>query len=438
MSFGHFEQPEAEMPSALTKTRALMARLRSAVASATLSPTMTRRSALALALFALGCDDAAKPPPTAAPSATPAVSSAKPEPPLPSARSIEREEPPFARDAGVAALGEVVEVGPAGPATASARGIVAVTKADELVLAPLRGKKAAISRIQAGADMLRPNARGPAVAGDFAYWISKGRLVRRHIENGALEVLANDARDGVRVAAALTGSSESARAVAAYVADEGDSTRARLWVERGETFTITPEGSAATSVALAVVDSRVFALSIEARTGMTPVHARVVDLSGTPKLEEDVVVWVTGPAQSLVEIAAIAEPAGAVSLFVPLERDITRFGLAHVRLGNSPKMGSPVTWRAYPNGLDPAPLAAETTCGSASLLYTLPSEAKPGAAQELVIARLENGKLGPPELVARSRAVINVSLADTPHGALVSFVAEARSWATVVPCPAKR
>jgi hypothetical protein len=147
---------------------------------------------------------------------------------------------------------------------------------------------------------------------------------------------------------------------------------------------------------------------------------------------------VTGPAQSLVEIVGIAEPSGAVSAFVPLERDISRFGLAHVQLGKEPKMGSPVSWRAYDNGLDPAPLAAEITCGSASVLYTAPEEAKPHAPQELALARLTDGKLGPPQLVARSRGVINASLADTPKGVLVSYVAEMRTWATVVPCPAKR
>jgi hypothetical protein len=172
---------------------------------------------------------------------------------------------------------------------------------------------------------------------------------------------------------------------------------------------------------------------------MTPVHARVADLSSpTAKLEDDVVVWVTGPAQSLVEIAGVAEPSGAVSAFVPLERDISRFGLAHVQIGKAPKMGAPVLWRAYANGLDPAPLAAEITCGAASVVYTTPEDAKPGAPQRLALARLSDGVLGPPQLVARAKAVINVSLADTPHGALVSYVADGRSWATVVPCTDKK
>jgi hypothetical protein len=171
---------------------------------------------------------------------------------------------------------------------------------------------------------------------------------------------------------------------------------------------------------------------------MTPVHARAVDLAGTPKLGDDVVGGVTGPAQSLVEIAALAEPDGAISAFVPLERDISRFGLAHVQLGKQLKMGAPVTWRGYPNGLDPAPLATETVCGAASVVYTEPQEAKPHAPQQLALAALEGGALGPPRRVARAKSVINVSLADTPHGALVAFVADGRTWATLVPCAEKK
>ena len=342
---------------------------------------------------------------------------------------MEKDEAPASGDAGGARTGELADVGPAGPATASARGVVMVTKSDELVLAKLA--KAAFEPVKTGADAFSPYSRGPAIAGDHAYWISKQRLVRRKLDGGPLETLAEDARSGTRVAAAVA----KGKAAAAYIGQADDSTIARLWIENVGTWTLTPDGAAASSVALAMSGADLYALSLEGRTGMTPVHARVTDFAGTPKLDDDVVVWVAGPAQPLTEIAAIAAEGAGVWAFVPLERDISRFGLAQLKLADPPTMGAPVTWRAYPNGLDPAAVATANACGGAFVLYAQPAEAKPRAPQELAIARVDATGLGPGRVVARSRAFSNASLAATQGGMLVAYVADKRTWALWVECP---
>ncbi len=58
-------------------------------------------------------------------------------------------------------------------------------------------------------------------------------------------------------------------------------------------------------------------------------------------------------------------------------------------------MGAPVTWRAFPNGLDPAPLATAKSCGKTLALYARPSGARPHAPQELHIAAIGAEGLGP-------------------------------------------
>jgi hypothetical protein len=391
----------------------------------------------ALLLGSWGCDrdQPAHPPAPSASVSAPAAPVAS-APPPPSARSVEREEG-AQPDAAAVRAGEPAEVGPAAPASASSRGVVLVNRSDEIELARLEAKSK-LGRVKSEASAFRSFARGPAIAGDFAYWVSSGRLVRRRIDSGPLETLAEDARDGTRVAADVVGGPKLGRAAAAYLARSDDPegpVTARLWVEGRGSFNLTPFGAAASSVTLVTTNGGAIALSLEGRTGMTPVHARALSVSGSvPRLEEDVVAWVAGPAQSLTEVIGTQSASGEVWAFVPLERDITRFGLAQIRVGQAPKMEAPVIWRAYPNGVDPAPAAASRACGGA-VLYAVPAEARPRAPQELRLARLGGEGLGPAQVIARGSAFSNVSLAEAEGGLLVAYVADHRTWGLVTACP---
>jgi hypothetical protein len=180
------------------------------------------------------------------------------------------------------------------------------------------------------------------------------------------------------------------------------------------------------------------AVYVEGRTGMSPVHARRIRFEARrPVLEEDVVVWVGGAAQSLTEIAG-GQSKGEAWAFLPLERDATRFGLAQIRLGKKPEMGAPVTWRGYPNGMAPAPIFTAEVCHATLVAYARPSDAKPGAPQELELAALGAEGLEPGRVIGRSKAFTSVSLAATRDGALVAWVADHRTWASRVRCPPDR
>lgn len=375
---------------------------------------------------------------TAASSAAPSSSVREPTPP-PSARSSERDEVLDASaDASTGPALELSDVGPAAPVAATAFGVVLVSRDDELLLLPLpKAGKNAFATTDRDAGAFAPFARGPAVVGDFAYWVSKGRLVSRKLSGGSLEVLADDARDGTRVAAAKVGESVVAAYIARPESDTSDAT-AKLWVVGEGTRRLSPEGSAASSVGLLETARGALAFTLEGRTGMTPIHARTLsDRGNKVALDDDVVVWVGGSAQSLTEVVAAESPAGDAWAFVAMERDITRFGLAAIRAGEKPKMGAPVLWRVYPNGLDPAPIASAKACDESWLLYVRPAEAKPGAPQELHLAKLGADGLGPSEVVARSRAFSNVSAAGLRDGVLVAYTADHRTWATRTHCTKK-
>jgi hypothetical protein len=404
------------------------------------------RTARAVAVVALlgsaACEPKAKretPPlgPSASAMAAARAGSAA-RPPLPpvsaSAPPLPRAEPPLRvieelGDAGLAlvSVGAAAEIGPAGPATATPDGVVLLTKDDRLLFA--RATAGKFSPVGEPAGALAALGRGPAVAGGRAYWVSRGRLVRAPLSGGAYEVLAEGARDGSRVAA----QSHRNSTVAAYVTkpDAEGTARAKLWVEGGRSHDLTPDGAGASSVALAETHDGVLAVSIDGRSGMTPVHARRVRLSGRDAtLAPDVVSWIAGPAQTFTEIFAGFDERGGWA-FLPIERDATHFGLASIELGNDPAMDAPVEFLDYPNGLNLAPVAASTLCGRTFVALVRPKRADPGSPQELVLAEAGSGAR---TTVADALGFASVSLSSAPSGGTIAYVADRKTFAHPLSC----
>jgi hypothetical protein len=306
-----------------------------------------------------------------------------------------------------------------------------------VVLAPPGKAKDTFKSITLVASNFTEGARGPAIAGERAYFVSKSRLVRSRIkEVGPAEGLVDGVRDGSRIVALPATDKRPASVV--YIANPekaAGSPVAMLWTEGNDAVRLSPEGTGASSVAMVEIGDDVVIAVLDGRTGMTPVHARRVSFSDKkPSLGENTVVWVAGPAQSTTELALVPTPNDAW-IFVPLERETTSFGLAQVRIGQNPKMASPVEWRAYPNGIDPAPLTAVRACGKDVVLYTRPQKEQPGSPQELDLATLGDGGLESPDVIARAKAITNVSATAIKDSLLVVYVGDGRTWALTSPCP---
>jgi hypothetical protein len=401
--------------------------------------TLSLPAAFVLLLALSGCKTSSEriPPPPGSASATRSVippasaRSSAPEAPAPREHH-ERDEPPELRDAGTRSgdlpLRGLTDVAPAGPAAAHALGIVMVTKKDDVLLARLNAAKAtsAFATLDVPAEDLASFGRGPALRSGHAYWISQGRLVRRRFLSppGQLEVLAEDARAGTRVAASPE---DTPVAAVAYVArSKSGAMKARLWTEGGGNVELSPEGTATATVSLAATSSALFAVALEGRTSMSPVHARRIHFEErSVRLEEDVVVWVGGSAQPSTEVTALGT-IDNLWAFVPIERDVTTFGLARVEIGATPSMNATVNWRVYPNGMDPSPVNAASVCGAPAVLYVRPGSAEPHAAQELYLAKVGTAGLEPARLIARGRVFSGVSLAAAGQGAVVAYVADHR------------
>jgi hypothetical protein len=340
-------------------------------------------------------------------------------------------------------IDELVDVAPAGPASAHELGIVLVTKNDALIVAPRgalsRSKKPAttpIGVINRARAEFAPYGRGPAIAGRHAYWVSQGRLVRRRLDGqGELEILAPEARQNTRVAAlALAGT-----AIVAYVTRSpgpDEPPRARLWVEGNRRFDLTPDGSGASSVSITPQGDSAIAVSLDGRSGMTPLHARRIRLMPNRRdlwLGPDQVAWVGGGSQPTTEIASVTRDDEVWS-FVAIEQDVTHFGLAQIRVGREASVDVPATFVPFPNGINTSPVAGAQICGRHAVVYARPSTAQPFAPQELILAELGPDGLTGGEVVVRAKAFADASLSGVEGGGLLAYTADHRTWAASIRC----
>lgn len=339
-------------------------------------------------------------------------------------------------------VGLDVDIGPAGPVVATPLGAMYRTKDDDVVVAPLHRDAdgtVAILPTPLAAVAVPTIAPPPAFAGGHLYWVAHGKLVRRAVDAhaGGLEVLADDAVDGSRVAAVVPEGQK--RAIAAYVARPAakDAERtARLWTEGRGVRDLSPEGSGASSVALAAAQRRVVAVVLDGRNAMTPVHARTVEIAedGEPRIGADVVVTVGPPPEQHTEVVAAETAAGPIAL-VALAKDERSFGLAAILVGKEPRMDAPIQWAAYPNGLDPAPVASTRACGGTLVAYARPDTADPGAATALAFGTVSaDGSIEPRDVVTRERGIRHATMAPVPGGVLLVWATITRAYARVIRC----
>jgi hypothetical protein len=201
---------------------------------------------------------------------------------------------------------------------------------------------------------------------------------------------------------------------------------------------LSPEGAGASSIAVANSGEELYTVAIDARSAMTPMHGRRVRFkAGKPELGPDVVMWVGASSQTASEVFASATPLG-VRAFLPIERDISHFGLVMLDLSGEPHLDPKTYWRGYPNGIDVAPVASAALCGTAFVAYVRPQSADPESHQVLEMAEITANGLGQAELVDNASGFANVSLGAGTNSGVLAYVADFRTFATTLRCSRKK
>lgn len=155
------------------------------------------------------------------------------------------------------------------------------------------------------------------------------------------------------------------------------------------------------------------------------------------RLGEDVVVFVGGPGDRRTGAALALPASGPGWALLPIAKDVGTFGLAVVRLGEPPRVDEPVVWSMYPNGLDPAPIAATANGGRVWVARVVPEAAQPGAARVLELGHVDaQGAFVFRSVVPTTGGVVDVAIAADVHGApWVAWADAAGAWLERFACP---
>jgi hypothetical protein len=276
-----------------------------------------------------------------------------------------------------------------------------------------------------------------AIAGDVVFCPDRSGAIHRTTLAGEGDRVVASSRTGTRVAAAAIGATHT---VLAYLASrrtsEGWVSEAWAEVDDGSPQRLSEDGSGATAVDLAPHGSSLMALTVDARAALTAMHARSVGYEGGLRLGEDAVVFVGGPGDRRTAAVLALPPSGPGWALLPIAKDVSEFGLALVRLDDPPRVDEPTVWSMYPNGLDPAPIAAAPGNGRTWVARVRPREAVPGAARDLEVGELApEGGFIPRHTVPTGDSPSDVGLALDSRGALwISWLDASGSWVERLIC----
>jgi hypothetical protein len=286
-----------------------------------------------------------------------------------------------------------------------------------------------------------------APAGDVAFCPDKTGAIHRARITGEGDRIVASGRTGSRIAAAVIGGNHTALAyIAARKTTEGWVSEAWLAVDDEPPLRLSEDGSGATTIDLVPRGSALIALYVDARTALTALHARPVAYDHGARLGDDVVVFVGGPGERHTTAVAALPPSGPGWALLPIARDISDFGLAVVRLEDPLRVDEPVVWSMYPNGLDPAPIAAALGGGREArdggggartwVVRARPQSAEASAPRILELGEvLTDGSFAALDVVPTSGAPSEARLTPGAQGDLwLSWIDGSGSWLERLSC----
>jgi len=277
-----------------------------------------------------------------------------------------------------------------------------------------------------------------ALAGDRVFCPDRTGAVRRSARDGSADRIVASNRTASRIGAAILGGTHTALSyLASRQTSEGWVSEAWLAVDDEAPLRLSEDGSGATFVSLVPHGAALWALSLDARAALSAMHVRPVTFEGKARLGEDVVVFVGGPGERRMTAGLAVPAAGPAWALLPIARDMTTFGVAAVRVDDPPRVDEPVVWSAYPNGLDPAPVAAAVAART-WVARVRPVGAEPGSPRVVELGVLgADGSFAPSGALPTASKPADVALAvDAAGTQWVAWTDGAGSWLERVACRA--
>jgi hypothetical protein len=238
-------------------------------------------------------------------------------------------------------------------------------------------------------------------------------------------------------AATLSGS----HALVAYLANRKAAgvvvSEAYAVVDDAPPVRISEEGSGATAVSVVPRDPGIVVMLVDGRAAMTPVHARNLGLKdGRLEVGADAVAFVGGGAERHTSGVLAGGGSGGVFALVPVAGE-AGFGAVAVHLGDPPAVEEKTTWSMYPNGLDPAPIAATTGSSPIRVARLRPIDVRPDAPRGVELGKLEDsGAFVPYGMIATTGRVSALEVAtDTARALWIYYTDATGSWLERRVCP---
>jgi hypothetical protein len=246
-------------------------------------------------------------------------------------------------------------------------------------------------------------------------------------------------RAGTRIDAVTLGSDH---ALLGYLwtnkTTEGFVTEAWVRLDDAVPVRISEDGTGATTVDLAPRGAGAVAMTIDTRAALTAVHARPLLVEGGKLVAgADAVVFIGGPPERATTGVLAAPASGIAWALVPLAKDATTFGTAIVRVEDPPRVDAPVTWSAYPNGVDPAPIAATQGKSPIRVARVRPVSSEPSSPKVLELGRVDGeGTFTSLGIVSTDGRPRDIAVDVDPHGALWLYYTDASGgWIERRACP---
>jgi hypothetical protein len=264
-----------------------------------------------------------------------------------------------------------------------------------------------------------------------------------HMWRGETGAIVAHARAGTDVAAAAI----DGHVVLAYLAErttsEGLVREAWAVLDEGPPVRLSEEGSGATFVELARRGEAspaspragasaggfpLLAMTIDARVAMTPAHARPLGIEGGKLvLGADAVVFVGGSAEPHNAGALATAKDGSAFELIAVADGASAFGMAAIRVDTPPHEDEPVVWSLYPNGLDPAPIAATHGAATMNVARVRPRTAEPKSTRVLELGELSReGTFAARCIIDEAAFIKDVEIEQDRQGALWVFYRDPR------------